>query len=69
MRTVWNELIATRKVVSLHAKVDDKAIFQALDPLASAYAKAPKPSAQNKAELQAVLTKYFANPDLVGKAD
>jgi len=69
VRTVWNELIAARKVVSLHAKVDDKAIFQALDSLASAYAKAPKPSAQNKADLRAVLLKYFADSDRVGKAD
>lgn len=69
VRNVWNELIAARKVVSLHPKVADKSVSQALEPLAEAYAKAPKPSAQNKTGIRAVLTKYFAAPELVGKAN
>ncbi|MDQ1088627.1 DUF6607 family protein [Siphonobacter sp. SORGH_AS_1065] len=66
VRNVWGDLIAQKKGIELEKKVDGKSLNQSLDALASAYLKAPKASAANKAEIKATIQKYLKNKDLIG---
>lgn len=66
VRNVWGDIIARKKGIQLEKNAGGKSLSQSLNDLADAYAKAPKPTAENKAEIRSTIEKFLKNKELIG---